>query len=312
MDVNKTNLQRLSLQMEDALKRYKNQYPQNLGVLIRNGFPVMLLVVSLIILPITAFSYVITTGNIAIFLAIIFILPMLTLFSIFLIFKNKKDKIVDINLNGEIKTLQSNIEQFKDYPDVAKYIDGYNRQILETDREKKEYSRKFRLIIGSFCLVVVTYVAGCIIWVKNFDSCTNHGFEGETEILGLEKNVPFLTLTPLTADIDENRKVQSPNIEIYYQSDNLVVKEINILGANDGDIFRMIITNKDGQMIPNCPKFIFKASDTKKINSLNFCSYRYEDSEGDVSYLANSFEGIETCRYLSEHKNELRFLVDIL
>ena len=312
MDANKTNFQSLSLRMEDALKRYKNQYPKNLGVLIRNGFPVMLLVFSLIILPITAISYVLTTGNFVIFLAIIFILPVLTIFSIVMIIKNKRDKIVDVNLPNEIESLKSKIVQYKDYSDVAKYIDGFNRQISETDKAKQKYRSIYRLIIGSVCFVVVAYVAGCIMWITNFDSCTNHGFEGETEILGLKKGVPFLTLTPLKTDIDDNHKVISPNIEVFYQSDNLIVKEINISGTKEGDIFRMIITNKDGQMIPNCPRFIFKASETNKINSFYFCSYRQISDTDSVSYSVNSFEGLETCRYLIEHKNELRFLVDIL
>ncbi len=307
MNTDKTFIQSVSRQMELLLKDYKNQYPKNTGALIRNGFPFMLLIVAAVVLPVTTAVYVATTADFAVFLAMFFIIPVFFVFSIILIFKNKREKITDKQLPQKIESARKKLEAYNKYSDVSKYIEGYNNQIAKTDNAKKQYRSTFRTIFAVFFCLAAFYTVERIIWMRNFDSCTNHSFNGDTEILCLEKNTPFLVLKPLKTDIYGNCKVSDSGIEIFYQEDYLVLKEINISGSDSADIFRLIITDNNGNRIANSPKFIFKADKTEKIDSEDFCQKKMQSEDG---YSSNSFKAFETCRYLNNHKDKLGFVVE--
>ena len=107
MNSNKTYFQQISLQMENLLKNYKNQYPRNLGALVRNGFPLMMLVVAAIVLPITTAFYTATSGDFMLFIAMIFIIPVLFVFSIVLMGVNKKEKVIDKDLTNKISAVKN-------------------------------------------------------------------------------------------------------------------------------------------------------------------------------------------------------------
>lgn len=310
MDANKTYFQQLSLQMEELLKRYKNQYPKNLGALVRNAFPYMLMAVTLIVLPLAAVFGFFLYGNLALFLAMFFVIPVLIVFCVILLIKNNREKVVERDLPVKMEALKKQVEPYKEYSDVSKYLDGYNRQIAETDSSKKRHRNMFRTIIACFCLIVVAYVTGSLIWITSFNSCSNHSFMGDDKILGLEKNVPFLTLQPLKTDIGEGCKVESDRVDIFYSTDWLVLKEINISGASEGDLFRMIITDAEGRPVPNGTKFVFSGANNKKVLSYNFCRRKDLLSDGTVNFTSNSYECLEVCRYINEHKEGLRFLVE--
>jgi len=67
------------------------------------------------------------------------------------------------------------------------------------------------------------------------------------------------------------------------------------------EIFRLIITDKDGVPVAGCGKFVFKTmiGHTALVKSEGFCH-------------ENQFKAIETCRYLRDHKEDLSFIVEKL
>ncbi|MBQ3657857.1 MAG: hypothetical protein II956_13630 [Bacteroidales bacterium] len=310
MNSNKTYFQQISLQMENLLKNYKNQYPRNLGALVRNGFPLMMLVVAAIVLPITTAFYTATSGDFMLFIAMIFIIPVLFVFSIVLMGVNKKEKVIDKDLTNKISAVKNSVEPYKDYSDIAKYLDGYNNQLAETEKQKKQFKAKYRTIFLVFLLLVTLYSVERFWWIKHFDSCTNHSFSGTTEILGLEKDVPFLTLSPLKTDICSGYKVTTDQAEIFFQDDWLVLREMDISGAKEGDVFRLIICDKAGNPTPICVKFVFKVSENKAVNSNHICSKLVGGDTDDKSYITNDFKILELARYLIANKDDLRFLVE--
>ena len=50
MNDSKTVFQSASANLELLLRQYKNQYPRNLGALLRNSLPILLIIVSVFIL----------------------------------------------------------------------------------------------------------------------------------------------------------------------------------------------------------------------------------------------------------------------
>ena len=67
------------------------------------------------------------------------------------------------------------------------------------------------------------------------------------------------------------------------------------------EIFRLIITDKDGVPVAGCGKFVFKTmiGQAALVKSEVFCH-------------ENQFKALETCRYLRDHKEDLSFIVEKL
>ena len=55
MNDSKTVFQSASANLELLLRQYKNQYPRNLGALLRNSLPILLIIVTVFILPLVTF-----------------------------------------------------------------------------------------------------------------------------------------------------------------------------------------------------------------------------------------------------------------
>ena len=143
---------------------------------------------------------------------------------------------------------------------------------------------------------------------KNTTITVNFGLSGATEIIGIGKTEPLMTLLPLKTDISGGGKVETAKIDVFFMSGILVIKELNISGAFDDDRFRLIVTDLNGDPIARSPRFVFKPSQTTPIESVNFC---YEkDISMDIKSTQSYFSIIQVCRFLHTNQKNLRFLVE--
>jgi len=321
MEKNKTYFQQISLQMEDLLKDYKNQYPKNLGALVRNAFPYILLAVGVIVLPMMEFTNLIATGDLGMSMGLAHTVPIVVVFSIILIRRNKRELITDPNLPLKMKAIKKQMEPFMVYPDVKKYLDGYNAQIAETDKAKQKAKNKFYIIIGALCLMVIAYWSfskaqrrANIVSRGNTTSTSNTAFTGNftlggyTDIIGIKNSEPLMVLSPLKTDIYDGCKVTTKTAQFAILNDQLLLKEVNISGAADTDVFRLIITDTHGLPVPKSPKFVFKATEKRNILSSRMCQERMYETDDKLS--TNHFNVLKTCRYLHDNMKNLRFLVE--
>ena len=306
MNDSKTVFQSASANLELLLRQYKNQDPRNLGALLRNSLPILLIIVSVFILPLVTFFYSATSLNLGFLIAMFFVIPVLFVFSIILLINNKREKKTDPQLRQRIASLRQELDEYKRYPDVQKYFDGFDAQVIAVEKEKKHYRSRFWTILVVLFVVFALYGTFSIIWMKNYTNVCNHSVLGGTEILGLKKNVPFLILTPLTTDIGGGGKVESANVDFYYQENWLAFKEVNVSVPDTASILRLVITDRSGIPAPGCPRFIFKPLQNKAINSEPFC----REDKASSSYTSNYFEGLKAARYLQAHKDNLYFLVE--
>ena len=234
MEKNKTYFQQISLQMEDLLKDYKNQYPKNLGALVRNAFPYILLAVGVIVLPMMEFTHLIATGDIGMSMGLAHTVPIVVVFSIILIRRNKRELITDPNLPLKMRAIKKQMEPFMVYPDVKKYLDGYNAQIAETDKAKQKAKNKFYIIIGALCLMVIAYWSfskaqrrANIVSKGNTTSTSNTAFTGNftlggyTDIIGIKNSEPLMVLSPLKTDICDGCKVTTKTAQFAILNDQL-------------------------------------------------------------------------------------------
>lgn len=330
METNKTYFQNLSLQMEAMLKQYKNQYPKNLGALLRNAFPYMLLIFGLVLLPAFQFAHFLGTTNLGASMGGLFAVPIICIFAVVLIHKNKVEKVTDPNLPSKIQALTRQAETFNEYPDVKQYIDGYNAQVSETAKAKRKFQNQFTTINASLFVIAIALItyymsrtgigSAITIPVNNIGAkyepgktepsvfAGNFVLSGGTEVIGISNTEPLMTLSPLKTDAGNGCKVATDKAVFFIQGQQLFLKEINITGASEGDVFRLIITDANGQPVANTPKFVFKASETKGINSLDLCQVILSETINEPS--SNAFGMIRTCRYLHDNQSQLRFLVD--
>jgi hypothetical protein len=317
--------------MEDMLKQYKNQYPKNLGDLLRNALPYILLVLGIIVLPMFTFGKLLSTGDLSASLGLFSTSVLLVALGGIMIFKFKGDKSIDPTLSQRINAAKNQMSQLAEYPDIKKYLDGYDTQIAKTAQSKQNVKNKFYMIIAAAGLLGVVYgvmaIKGTgVLSGSNFSITDlkdmkydphkktnvsfNFGLFGTGEIIGIGVTEPLMTLSPLNTDIDGGGKVETAQIEVFYQSNALSIKELEISGASDGDRFRLIVTDVNGDPVAKSPRFVFKPSQTTQIESANFCFEKTisMDIESSQSY----FSTLQVCRFLHDNQKDLRFLVEKL
>ena len=145
---------------------------------------------------------------------------------------------------------------------------------------------------------------------RNQDSDWNENPSSELEdIIDIPEQEPFLTLSPLDEHIEEDdtTNVHHNKIEVYcdnnYFAANLMILQINTENTDTTGIYYLIITNQDGSMIPDCPKFILHGNNLSNIPSESICR--------DRNYYSHTkLEVITLMLYLKNHKNSLRYKIE--
>ena len=318
MDKNKEYFQTKSMELENLLKEYKNQYPKNVGALVRNFFPIFIIILSVIAPLLAVFAFV--TVSVGLLVMLILVPPILLIFGVSLLLKNKREKKADKTLLPRIEALKQQIESYTEYPDVKNYLDKFNNQITETDATKKKYRKTFRKMLFVFFTIFILVAAGMpalvIVRDSTYGKVKNESINDLDKVLGLETRKPFLSLTPLNKKVYGDCTIASDTVHFFFHdiaNISLKFNEIEFENAAEGDVFRLIITDKDGVPVAGCGKFVFKTmiGQATGVESEEFCPYNETTDEG-IKLYANQFKALETCRYLRDHAKDLRFIVDKL
>lgn len=303
MDKNKEYFQNKSIELENLLKEYKNQYPKNVGALVRNFFPIFIIILSVIAPLLTLFAVV--TFSLGLIMLIIIVAPILLIFGVMLFMKNKKEKKADPTILPKINALKQQIEPYTEYPDVKNYLDKFEQQITETDKAKKNYRKTFRwMLIVFFAIFLLLSIGIPMIYIQHDTdgSITNESTAGLIEVLGIDAEKPLLSLTPLNKQVYEGCSIENDSVHFYIDENiNMKIKfdKIEFNNAAEKDIFRLIITDKDGVPVAGCGKFVFKTmiGHAAFVKSESFCH-------------ENQFKALETCRYLRDHEKDLKFIIE--
>ena len=319
MDINKEYFQTKSMELENLLKEYKNQYPKNIGALVRNFFPIFLIILS--VLAPLMILYTVVQQSMGLWIAAIFVAPVMFVFGMILIFKNKREQKADPTILPRIDGVRQQIEPYTQYPDVKNYLDQYNAQITETDNAKRQFKKKFRIGLAVFFLVfILVFIALPFIVVAIETSGSTHGTNesnyGLLNVIGVEKDQPFLSLTPMQKEIYPGCKIASDTVHFYYYDNvgvHLTIHEIEFENADHKDVFRLTVTDKNGVPVAGCGKFVFTTiiDVALGLKSEMFCVDRENESDTRLGgYNPNNFKAFETARYLRAHKDDLTFIIE--
>ncbi|MBR5982105.1 MAG: hypothetical protein IK025_00080 [Bacteroidales bacterium] len=306
MNENKTYFQNVSVELEDLLKKYKNEYPRNMGAMFRTFFPTFL-----IILAIFFFLYCIVNTTYTTVIIGGLISPILFFFSRRLKKRNLKENVTDENLSVKIKEAKSKIENYTEYPDVKKYLEQYEIQLEVTRNAKARTRKNFKIL----CIALIAVALTAFIYSLMNDSqfvkgnLRNDMTCDYTRILNVDEMSPFLSLKPLETNNPNVVKAKTSTANIFISGvssrTSLLLSEMEIEGASKDDIIRITITDTEGTPISRCPKFVFTADKTKEILSETFCQNpKYKTSK--------EFETMKVLKYMNDNKANLRFVIEKL
>ena len=320
MNQDKKYFQEVSEDLEALLKQYKNTYPRSLGAIFRVNIVNFIILVAVFLVLYCIYSVNINRSIATLILCCVaWMVGLLSiLYAIFEkldlefhklekkgrydIYKkrhvekylkgkgnNKKEYYYDPTLLKQIKDVKSKLDGFYEYPDVKKYLEQYDRQVKYAKNKKK----RFRFIFAIICVVLIS-VQAAILYLVYTDS--THPYY--SKVLNIDENVPFLSLEPLDLSGYSNVTPTTYTADIYIDSDNLRLDKMKVSGATGSDILRLVITDTEGIPVPNCPKFVFPASQTEAIKSEVYCS--------------SSYEALDALNYMNENKANLRFVIEKL
>ena len=311
MDINKEYFQSKSMELETLLREYKNQYPKNVGALVRNFFPIFVISLAVIIPMMTMFAVAIFSLGLV---SLLGIAPVLLIFGVILLVKNNNEKKADPAILPRIEALKQQIAPYTEYPDVKNYLEKFDQQISETDSAKKKYRKTFIWMLITFYTIILLLAVGYPIMEDNTGIAANGSTSGFLKVLDIDKKTPFLSLTPLNKQVYEGCRITSDTVHFYILdigSTALKLDEINFENAADDDIFRLVITDKDGVPVAGCGKFVFKPTigHVTVIISEDFCP-EIRENRAKIETSPNKFKSLETCRYLRAHEKDLRFFVE--
>lgn len=326
MNVNKYRafFQDQSLYLEKLLKEYKNQYPKSLGAMVSNYFPTFLIIMS-VAWPIGVFGLMkYDDSNPGITLGSAFLPLALLVIGIVLYRRNKKEKKEDPTILTKINTAKATIEPFAQYPDVKDYLDQYNNQIKETDKTKQSIRQKFFLVLMSLIVMYFFVFAIYPQYVrahKPYGRCDNVAPSGLLEVWGVETHKPFIRLAPLKKEIYGDCRIASDTLDFYYSeiyTTSLRLDSLAMENVEEGDVFRLLITDKDGMPVPGCGRFVFVMVGTKASDYVSYwgstplCPERKYNPRDTIrgKIVSNEFCTHSTAKYLLENQDSLFFVVD--
>ena len=303
MNENRTYFQNVSIELEDLLKQYKNEYPRNIGAMVRSSFPMFL-----ILLAIFFFAYCLVNMSMTTVIIGGLISPVLLVFGIKLKKKGASENKNNSLLRNNIKEAKAKIENYREYPDVKKYLEQFDLQIAETDRAKKHIRRNFKLLVVA---VIAVALAAFMYSLFNDSLFVKGNIRNESAgdycmILNIDETTPFLSLKQLDSNKSGDVDVQITTADFYIKgisSTSLLLSEMKVSGVSSEDLLRLVITDTDGVPVARCPKFLFSASNTNAINSEVFCP----DPKNGESY---KFETLNTLKFMHDNKANLRFVVE--
>jgi hypothetical protein len=300
MENHKTLFQQISTSMEAALERYKNQYPKNIGQIVRHNFGKIVVVSVCFIIMVCLFSMSMKLG-----LFMMAGTPGILIFTLLLASCSKDE---DTQKSGDLQTIQklkSKMASLLSYPDVSKYCEGFNAKVDEATAQKEAIQKRFRdfVMYGSVSMVVIIglliirgfFISGQMNSNSLPDDDDDISIKEKMELsllhdLGINQGETFCTLQPLQPDRPALQFCYTEYTEQAYDVRYmLTVSNPEDLCLEDED-YCITITYSDGLPVPRCPKFMFSGPACRKIKSEDF-----------------DFQYVRVLKLLKEHQMDLRY-----
>ena len=231
-------------------------------------------------------------------------------------YKYLSKQLTDAIMSAEIK--------YSDYPDVNSLLQKIKASSAAVSRQKSITLTVFRVLVcGAFLLYGVKIYSDYTARhtkEKNTTEITNTRSQSDYyyKELALEKEKPFLQISPLTTEIADGITLQGNAIDVYLHyyerkqtSDSPAENNIyrclktivpKITGGEPSDQYHLTITDTNGKPISGCPDFVFSQQYAGKIMvSSNFSPNAYS-----TQY---KFQALHTLKKLKANQKELRFVV---
>ena len=258
------------------MSQFKNCYPQNVGQIYRNyvhffGFGLVAFILGNIY-PYTneeIYSTIMGAGIMAFGMNAIGTQ----------IFKDERWQ-----LRSKIKKTKQELNNFAHYPDIKNYIDKFNKELIETRDEKDNLSSIFYkrvAIVVAICILLTTI--NLLYCFKVYQPRETHKLVGfklmnTTELISQQMNLsntkPLFSLKPLRDGIGDNKSL---DFYIDNKGNSTVLKTVNPTNYNDTikNVFRLTLTDQNGNAINQIPIFEFSACDNDTIYSQKILPYIY-------------------------------------
>ena len=312
MNAKKTQFQEDMSNMERILANYKNAYPQNVGALVRRNLANFMLVLSILL-----FVYSFTNYE-GVEMGPCMIAPVLFVFAGFMYTKDYGHEYRG-DLSGLMQSISQAKEKYKEYPDVQNYIQKFDDDFHAEFKRKSRIQNRFKMVFWGILIGLGTYTVYGVYDSFNHhnDSSLKYNKDSKDKfrkILDMKTNEPFLVIKPLRTKITDSLELDGSPLNVYFdyfQNDNAPI--FRALGApmpkfkgswHGNEVLRLFITDLDGNLISRCPGFWFVAKhDATDITSRSFeFSFNVDEQ--------NEFQMTQTLRYLQDHRDSLRFVVE--
>ncbi len=297
----KTQFQSDSVHLERLMTEYKTGYPNNLGAMFRQNIYVLLLVCAVLMF---FFGY----GALGICMLLI------------TFWMRIKETIDRSNYADPTKLKQATERaesKYNEYPDVRDYLAKLRAEWQTVRKHKILTIIVFYVLVAGFFAAQIAYMskhkseAGVVFFLQNMDRKIDGDFVRELFasqknhlhlMLDLQPEKPLCKISPLHTELADGIKVEAVPIDLYVGDAQLVADTPTITGNVSGGTFRMRITDINGMPLRKCPALVFAAGDKQAAS--NF--YRFASGEKKI----NTFEALQTLRYIRNNQENLRFLVE--
>ena len=289
----KAYFHQVSSEMESVLERYKNQYPKNLGQIIRHYFGKIVVVTVTLFFAIAYFSmsptlvFFIFTG-----------IPGVFAFAYCVNSSTQIEQVEeDVSLK-KIEQLKYKLQPLESYPDVKKYSEGFDERVDEVTEQKAYLKARFKryavtALVSVACIIVLLLIR---IQIINTMGKTDEIFAPPDEtyindVLDIKYDEPFFMLKPLNQGVSNGGNAVEFYVDKFHE---LHVSGLTVDEEKYGlSHWVLIITDKDGKFVPRCPKFYFSIADPTP-------------SEGYVE------EPLRILRFLRDNQDDLRYKIEKL
>ena len=296
MEDNKTYFQNVSARMENALQRYKNEYPKNFGQILRHNYGKIALGVFVFLTFACLFSW-----SMKLLLLQFVAGPGTAVFVSLLHRFNKGEKEEEVCSYEDVQAEKAKLEPLLGYPDVQKYSEGFAGKLEAAAAEKRALAEKFKsytnkAIIAAIVILAVLMLRGeTLNKIHEDDSLFSDSEKRGLELAGIKEKKPFCTLTPLNQSVAVNNK----KLEIYYTVNreyNTPILDIAFSGLKiaeeSNEKYLLTITDKDGKTVPRSPAFLCSKTDEEVYSCDNYPEF------------------LRTVTYLKKNQKNLRFKLE--
>lgn len=322
MNAKKTQFQEDMTAIERDLTDYKNGYPKNIGDMVRRKLPVFMIILSILL-----FAYSFSNYE-SVEMAPCLIAPSLFLFGVVTYAKFHSD---NVNYDGVLYAVRTKMDSckqtFATYPDVQNYLqkvkDDLSAECARKEQIKKKFNIVFWGILIAFGIVTVLGIRAAYIQsnstMQRFNKDSDDQFR---KVLDLNTDEPFLIIKPLTIKISDEIEMDGSPLTVYLDyfkkkvegEGELTLRALSapmpmFRGNVTGDeVLRLTITDLDGKPVRKCPDFLFVPNEVERMITSTCFDFEFKNR----SHKQNEFEMIQTMRYLQDHQDSLRFMVQDL